>query len=421
MLNATKHTNLQWEMQTKYIPGGSQTVSKQPERFGNMYPKLIKLALGSTIEDIDGNTYTDYISALGPIILGYANRQVDKAVKDQMAKGTIFSLPSIEEYGLAMQLNQIIPCAEKSRFFKTGSDATSAAVKVARAVTGKERVLSCGYHGWHDWYTVTTDNKRGIPKRMEGLVEKFMYDSVDSLREKFHTDDVACVIMEPFQFKEPTPGYLDAVKQLCHEHGALLIFDEIITGFRFHIGGIQSYYKVVPDLATFSKAMGNGYPIAALCGKAEYMDVFDSPGFFISGTFGGDLIGIAAAKTTIYELQRNDQLAIKHLWKAGNSLKDGFNGIVEGKGLPDTYCEGLGPRTRFVFPSLEHKALFYQEAIKNGLMFGPNNFIQLGHTTSIVEYTLMVIDRITDFMKENWQDPKKVIESDTLPKEVVIR
>ena len=225
--------------------------------------------------------------------------------------------------------------------------------------------------------------------------------------------------MEPTRFEEPKDNFLEQVRDIAHQHGALLIFDEVITGFRLHLGGYQSQIGVIPDLSTFSKAMGNGYPIAALVGKSEYMSMFDNPDFFVSGTFGGDLIGITAAIETIQVLADNEQSKVKSIWNQGRNLKNGFNLISEKLGL-QAHCEGYGPLSRFVFPTPDHRGLFYQLCIKEGLMFGPTNFINSCHTAIIIQQTLNKVEEVLTRMKEVWDNPKNSLVGDS-PREIVLR
>lgn len=408
-----------WPQSQKLIAGQVQTVSKHPCRSVDGYPKYIRSGNGCYVEDYDGNIYVDFICSLGPIVLGHNYKTVTNAVKSRIEKGTIFSQSAIEEVTLARQLNYFIPSAKMVRYFKTGSDANSAAIRLARAYTGKDKILVCGYHGWHDWYQGVNPQNKGIPKVVKDLAQKFIYNDLQSVTKLFESDDVAAIILEPTRFEEPKDNFLQNLRDVCNQHGALLIFDEIITGFRFHIGGAQSYFGVVPDLSTFSKAMGNGYPIAALVGQEQYMRMFDDPEFFASGTFAGDLVGITAAIETIKALNDNNNHKIKMLWKYGNELKEGFNLISHKLGI-NAQCEGYGPLTRFVLPSVEHRGLFYQLCIKSGVMFGPTNFINSCHSTIVIQGVLNRIDEILTKMKEVWNDPKIALTGES-PKEIVLR
>src|SRR3990167_2487977 len=333
-----------WKQANDLIPGGTLTTSKHPSRLMSNYPKFIKSGEKCFLEDLDGKVYTDYISGLGAIILGYADRFVNRRVVEQISLGNLYSMGYTRTISLAKSLTYHIPSAEMVKLFKNGTDATSAAVRVARAYTGKEKILVCGYHGWADWYAVCQKGKAGIPRSLEALVGKFQYNDIESLRKHFTSDDIAAVIMEPVQFEEPKNDFLKQVKQVCQEHGALLIFDEIITGYRMGLSGAQGLLGVVPDLTTVSKAMGNGYPISALVGRKEYMEVWLRDDFFVSGTFNGDLVGVAAALEVTHQLETNDKAKLKAIWKSGQTFKDGANLITQNLKV-DVRCEGYAPRT----------------------------------------------------------------------------
>src|SRR5579872_5059881 len=314
------------------IPGCAQTFSKGPGMFiQGVAPNFLSRANGPYVWDVDGNRYIDYISSLGPTILGHAYGPVNDAVYEQMQQGVSFSLPHTVEVEVAELLREIIPCAQMARFGKNGSDATAGAVRLARGYTGRDLVLCCGYHGWQDWYIGTTSRSLGVPQAVRELTIPFPYNNLDALRQLFqkHAGKVACVIMEPVSFVPPENGYLQAVKDLCHEHDALLIFDEMVTGFRLHLGGAQSLLGVTPDLACFGKAMANGFPLSAIVGREEVMRLMET--IFFSFTFGGDAMSLAACKSTINEMRQNN--VIEHLERVGQKLKDGCNEIINSVGL----------------------------------------------------------------------------------------
>ena len=250
------------------IPLAAQTFSKSYLQYiKGQAPLFAARAKGCRIWDVDGNQYTDFINALLPVVLGYQYRVVDEVIKKQLGKGIIFSLSSPLEYELAQLLIKYIPCAEMVRFGKNGSDVTTGAIRLARAITGREHVVICGYHGWHDWCIGTTARKLGVPKSTQKLSHTFKYNDLNSLEKILKKHKVAAVIMEPMNYVEPEKNFLQKVKNLTHKYGALLVFDEIITGFRYSLGGAQKLFGVTPDLATFGKSMANGMPISALVGK----------------------------------------------------------------------------------------------------------------------------------------------------------
>ena len=292
------------------IPLGSQTFSKSYLQYvrGAM-PQFVVRGDGCRVEDVDGNRYIDYVLGLLPVVLGYRDRDVDAAILRQLESGISFSLPTTLEADLAERLVRLIPCAEKVRFGKNGSDATSAAIRLARAYTGRDRVLACGYHGWHDWYIGATSRRLGIPKAVCDLTETFPYNQPDIVAERLarSPDAYAAVILEPAGVETPAPGFLARLRELTERHGVVLIFDEVITGFRVHMGGAQAEYGVTPDLACFGKAMGNGTPISAIVGRREIMDEMYE--IFFSGTFGGEALSLAASIATIDKLVRENAIA----------------------------------------------------------------------------------------------------------------
>lgn len=407
-----------WESKAQaLIPNGTQTLSKCPERYVNgVYPKFLDTAYGAYVTDIHGNRYADYMGGLGAILLGYNNATVNFYVRSIIADGSgLMSLPTTWEVQLAESMSERIPCAKKVKFFKTGSEAVSAGVRVARAFTGREKVAVASYHGWHDWYTVSTPRNMGIPRAMKGLTLKFQYNDIESLRDILKANDIAAVVLEPLQYEAPKDDFLKNVVDLAHQYGAVVLFDEIITGYRYGTGGAGKYFGVTPDLATFSKAMGNGFPIAALVG-GEAMSVYESSDFFISGTYGSDCIGIAAALGVTEELEFENGAALKKIWEAGKMLSYGFNNIASRLDLDDTRCVGMAPRTMFKFPTLTHKALFWQECAKRGVLFGYSNFVTAAHT-NVIGPTLDVCEDALAVVKRNWSDPKSKMEGE-IPQEV---
>jgi len=279
------------------------------------------------------------------------------------------------------------------RFGKNGSDATSGAVRAARALTGRDVIACCGYHGWQDWYIATTTRADGIPKAVRELTVPFAYNDLASLERVFadHRGRVAAVIMEPVGVVPPAPGFLQAVRDLAHREGALLIFDEIVTGFRLALGGAQEMFGVIPDLSCFGKGMGNGFPIAAVVGRRDLMEVFDQ--LFFSFTFGGEAASLAAALATVREMC--DKPVIPHLWRQGERLRDGFNALARAAGLGrHAECVGYPPRTVITFadpaggdPAVL-KTLFLQEAITRGILLGGGMNVSFSHDDDDVTRTL---------------------------------
>jgi glutamate-1-semialdehyde 2,1-aminomutase len=275
------------------------------------------------------------------------------------------------------------------RYSKTGCDVTTAAVRLARAHTGRSKVLACGYHGWHDWYISVTDRNRGIPAAVQELTYTIGYNDIASVEDSID-DDVACVILEPTVFEAPKDGFLQKLRELCTKRGALLVFDEMWTGFRLALGGAQERFGVKADLACFSKACANGMPISILTGRGDVMQLLDKDVFFFT-TFGGEALSLAAVKATIGEMQKHDVPA--YLARQGKKLKDGYNTIASGLGMAYTGCSGFECRTIVTFDAkagnpLEMKSLVQQEMIKRGVLWGGFHNVSFSHSDEDIAHTL---------------------------------
>jgi glutamate-1-semialdehyde aminotransferase len=361
---------------------------------------------GCRVWDVDGNEYIDYIMALGPVNLGYAYPRVNDAVKNQLGKATLINLLSSLEVELAEEIIRAVPCAQMVRFMKSGAEATSACVRIARAYTGREKVMHCGYHGWHDTFTASSANPRGVPQSLRGLIRSFRYNDLKPLEEILEAegDEVACIIMEPRT--PPVDGFLSGVRELADRCGAVLIFDEIVTGFRLALGGAQEYYGIVPDLAAFAKGMSNGLPLSAFVGKKEIMEL--AKDLLISTTYGGEALSLAAGLATIRELREKN--VFQHTWAMGQKLMDGWMAIGRELGL-NLEASGLAPihapTIDMGTPELTRDAwtFFLQEAAKRGVLFrrGGLNFISYSHKEEDIEYTLGVCRSVMELMKEALQ------------------
>ena len=375
-------------------------------------PSYVARAKGAYFWDVDGHRYIDYPLALGPVVLGYAYDEVDEAVKRQMQNGFLYSLSSPLELDLAEILCQEIPGAEKVRFLKSGSEAMAAAVRVARAYTGREKVAVCGYHGWHDWTIARSSRNAGVPAGLKELVFEFRYNDLASLEAILaeHYGQIGAVILEPVGMHAPEDSFLHRVAALAHKAGALLIFDEVITGFRMHLGGAQAYFGVTPDLAGFGKAMANGYPLAALVGKREIIDAVQDQ-IFISSTYSGDLLSISAAIKTIEILRRNNVNA--YIMELGQKLKDGLNEIIAELGLPFA-CHGMPHKTFLVFEDYEEvpakmiETVFRQENLRRGIFLGYGHFISYSHSLDDLRQSLEVAAEVLDLIK-------RALETGSLP------
>jgi glutamate-1-semialdehyde 2,1-aminomutase/spore coat polysaccharide biosynthesis protein SpsF len=378
----------------KLIPSCTQTFSKGPTQFvQGAAPVYLERGRNAHVWDVDGNEYIDTILGLGPVILGYCDPKVDDAVQQQLRNGVSFSLPHRLEVEVAEKFTAMIPCAEMIRFGKNGSDATSGAIRAARAYTGREIVACCGYHGWQDWYIGTTTRNGGVPKGTCELTKTFTYNDLASLAEIFsrHPGQIAAVIMEPVSVDLPRDNFLQKVHDLTHANGAVLIFDEVITGFRLAKGGAQEYFGVIPDIACFGKAVANGFPLAAIAGRRELMKIFDE--IFYSFTFGGETISLAAANATMQTFLDQDVVGV--LWEQGARLQEGFNILAAGLGVAQYFtCKGLSPRTIIDITApdgidpLTIKGLLQQEMIRRGVLWAGYHNVCFSMTESDVMHVL---------------------------------
>jgi glutamate-1-semialdehyde aminotransferase len=381
------------------IPGASQTVSKGPTQWvQGVAPAFVARARGASVWDVDGNEYLDFPMALGPVILGHAHPAVNAAIAHQLKDGITYTLPHRLEVEVAERIHEVVPCAERVRFGKTGSDATSAAVRLSRAVTGRDRVVVMGYHGWHDWYVGSTSRRRGVPRAVQALTESVPFGDLAALADSLdgRSGKVACVVLEPVGLREPLEGELQAICDLTREHGALVVFDEIISGFRLSPGGAQERYGVVPDLACFGKALGNGMPLSAIAGRAEVMDPLEE--VFFSGTHGGEALSLAAALATL-DVMRTEPVH-EHLWQLGAALQRGLRERIDAHGLASVVtASGAAPWTLVVVSEphpdregLPAKTLLQQELLKHGVLFNGSNFICYAHTVSDISRALDAYD-----------------------------
>jgi glutamate-1-semialdehyde 2,1-aminomutase len=373
-----------YERAMQRIPGATQLISRRPHRVAyGVSPIYAERARGARFWDVDGFEYIDWMSGIGSILLGYADSVVDEAVREQISRGTVFAVNHELEIELAEELCQSIPCAEMVRYAKCGGEACAIAVRIARGVTGRDKVLFCGYHGWHDWYLAANLAEEasldahlfpgieaiGVPRALAGTALPFAYGDIAALGELLdqHRGEVAAVIMEPLRSEAPAEGYLAGVAQLAREHGAVFIFDEVSTGLRFSTGGAQKYLGVTPDMAVFAKSLSNGYPMAAIVGKRAVME--PSARMFISSTYWSDTIGLRAALTTIREARRRG--VSNQLWQFGAELKRSLNAVAQEVGL-DAQCQGIEVHPHLRFAVTDSKlasqvtTLYIQEMANRG-------------------------------------------------------
>jgi glutamate-1-semialdehyde aminotransferase len=373
------------------IPGAAQTLSKNPSQWvQGVAPAYLARGSGAHVWDVDGNEYIDFPMALGPVILGHCDPSVNQAIAGQLEVGTAFTLPHPIEVEVAERIVDLVPGAERVRFGKTGSDVTSAAVRLARACTGRDGVLACGYHGWHDWYIGATSRADGVPQAVRDLIGTFEFNDLASLDAALdeRRGEVAVVILEPCGAEEPVAGFLEGVVDRAHTAGAIIVFDEIITGFRLAPGGAQERYGVQADLVAFGKALGNGMPISALAGRADLMDRLTD--VFFSGTHGGEALSLAAANAV---LDRLDGSAYEALYAKGERLRAGVRRAIDDAKV-DAWVKvtGAAPRTVVTVrevdgsgPGLPAKTLVQQELLKRGVLFNGSNFICLAHSDEDID------------------------------------
>lgn len=368
----------------KTIPLGAQTFSKSHEHWvRGAAPLFLDHGQGARIWDVDGNVFVDYVLGLLPVVLGYCDPDVDTAIRTQLERGISFSTAIEAEVELAERLVRLIPCAEMVRFGKNGSDATTAAIRLARAFTGRDKVVTLGYHGWHDWYIGTTIRHRGIPQAVRDLSIGLPFNDADALADLLarEGDQIAGVILEPAGGAEPAEGYLQRVRELTEKHGVLLIFDEVVTGFRINLGGAQTEYGVIPDLAAFGKAMANGMPISTVVGRRDIMMEMEK--VFVSTTFGGEALSIAAAIATIDKIEREG--VVDRLKAIGQRLTSTYNATASRYGLGDiiamapvSWCPKLKMKQAPV-PANLLNSLLRQSYTQNGVLMSASFNLCLAH------------------------------------------
>lgn len=396
-LNQARSQRLYEEAQN-LVPGGVLGIRRPYNFVPGEYPIFIESGQGGRVVDVDGNSYLDLLCSYGPILLGHRESEVDEAVIEQIrSRGFCFNLAQEWQNRLAQKLVELIPAAQSVCLVKTGSDATTAAIRIARAFTGKTKVFRCGYHGWHDW---CVEQKGGIPEKLYEDVHEFHYNQPQELEALFkeHGATAAAVIITPLghplaqPLQEPAPGFLESVQAMAATHGAVLIFDEIRTGFRVHLGGAQVRYGVTPDMAVFGKAMANGYPISAVVGRRDILEVANGK-IFLSSTFFPNSLEMVAALKTIEILEREQ--ALETIWKRGEVLLEGWRRTVEALDFP-AQVSGIAPMPFLTFRVDEggrYKKLrpaFYTEMIRRGVFLAPyhHGYICWRHTDEDIQYIL---------------------------------
>lgn len=397
-----------WNRAKQLIPGGSMLLSKRAELFlPEHWPAYFSKAKDCTVWDMDGNPFIDmYTMGIGTNTLGYGNDEVDNAVIESIHMGNMSSLNAPEEVLLAERLIDLHPFADMARFCRSGGEANSVAIRIARAASGRDKVAFCGYHGWHDWYiaaNLSTDDglsdhllpglePKGVPKHLAGSVLPFNYNRIDELEAIIANHDIGVIKMEVSRNEGPQDGFLQKVRQLATENNIVLIFDECTSGFRETFGGLHKKFDVEPDLAVFGKALGNGYAVTAVIGRKSVMDAAQST--FISSTFWTERIGSVAALKTLEIMER------ERSWEAitatGNNIKQSWQKLADKYNLSIDLW-GLPALCGFTFKSdtaLAYKTLITQEALKQGYLGGDCVYVSMAHTPEIIEKYFDILDPI---------------------------
>ena len=383
------------------IPGGTQLLSKRPEMWlPDQWPSYYSKAKGCEVWDLDGNHYYDMsLMGVGANVLGYAFDEVDEAAKEAIANGGMCTLNAPEEVELAEKLLELHPWADMVRYAKAGGEALSVAIRIARAHTRKDIVLVCGYHGWHDWYLSANLVKgdpladvhlqglepAGVPRGLAGTNLIFHYNNIEEFRTLIEENhgEIAAVVMEPIRNDQPLPGFLEEIREITKREGIVLVFDEVSAGFRLCAGGSHLKLGVNPDMATFAKAMTNGYPVSAIIGTKEVMQAAQDT--FISSTFWTERIALAAAVKAIECYEKYDVAEKQD--RVGTLVKNGWKHIAEETGVKIN-VNGITPLIHFGFEyenPLAFKTYFTQEMLKEGFLAGNGVYASMAHTYEIIE------------------------------------
>ena len=422
-------SNALYEQAKQLIPGGTMLLSKRPEIHApNCWPVYYNRAWGSQVEDLDGNIFVDFTGDAGATLLGRANPDVNAAVHKVIDSGNFCMQNYPGEMHLAKMLTQIIPCAEQVRFVRGGGEADAVAIRIARGYTGRDLVAFCGYHGWHDWYLAANigDNSTldghllpglmplGVPRQLAGTNLPFEYNNVDSLENLLDSkpSQFAAIIMEATRFHHPAEGFLSGIRELADKHGAVLIFDEVVTGFRMALGGAQEYFGVTPDMATFAKTISNGYPMGAVVGRSEILSSVNDQ--FISSTYWTDAVGTAAALAAINNIKATN--AVDYVWEVGQELMDGLKQVLKTVGLNGkVYGWPPFPILSFMDENNETasaiKTMYIRRQLARGFLCSSVQYITTAHTSAQVQDYLSAA-------KLSMQEIKSALDNGTLMKKI---
>jgi len=397
-----------WNKAKKIIPGGSQLLSKRSEMFlPEQWPSYYKKAKGIEIWDLDGNKFIDMsYMGIGSCVLGYADQDVNKKVKEVVDSGNMATLNSPEEVELAELLIKIHPWADMVRYARTGGEAVTVAIRIARAYTNKSKVAFCGYHGWHDWYLSSNLsskknlighllpglNPNGVPRELINTAIPFHYNKIEELENIIKKHDIGTIIMEPSRHEEPKDDFLQKVRKIANKTKSVLIFDEISSGFRRNVGGVHLLYGVIPDIAVFGKAISNGYPMSVVIGKKKIMQAAQET--FISSTYWTERIGPIATLATIKKMK--DKKVPEHLNSIGKMIGEGWKKIADKHNI-DIEINGPNPLINFSFQydnAQEIKTLFTQEMLKKGFLATTTVYVSYSHTKKNVKDYLIAVDEV---------------------------
>jgi len=397
----------------KIVAGGNMLLSKRPEMFlPEHWPSYFSKTKGCEVWDLDGNKFIDTLMMPGTNSLGYNNAEIDEAVIETISNGNMSTLNAPEEVELTEKLVQLHPWADMARFARSGGEANSVAIRLARAASGKDNVAFCGYHGWHDWYLASnlSDSKgldghllpglnpHGVPQNLKGSVHPFEYNNFAKLEELVKTKNIGVIKMEVFRNKEPENNFLQQVRKLADDNNIVLVFDECTSGFRKNFGGLHKLYEVEPDVAMFGKALGNGYAVTAVLGKRDVMKAAEKS--FISSTFWTERIGSSAALATLKVMDK--EKSWEKITTMGEKINKEWMSLSQEFELPIS-ISGLAALTTFSFESknaLAYKTLITQEMLKKGYLAATAVYVCTEHTLSIINEYLENLKPIFQTIKE---------------------
>jgi len=404
-----------WQEAKKLIPGGTQLLSKRSEQFlPEQWPSYFRKAKGVEVWDLDGNRFIDMsYMGIGACILGYADPDVNRAAKKVIDEGSMCTLNSPEEVELAELLLKLHPWAEEVRYAKSGGEATAIAIRIARAYTGKDKVAFCGYHGWQDWYLAANlANKKnldgqllpgleplGVPRGLQGTAIPFNYNKIEELEKIVKKEDIGVIIMEPRREHEPKKNFLENIRKIANKIKAVLIFDEITSGWRMNLGGIHMLYKVYPDMAVFAKGMSNGLPMAAVIGRKKIMDFAQKT--FISSTYWTERVGPTAAIATIKKLKKYN--VPKYLVNLGNLIGRNWEKLAKKHNLK-LEIMSIPPLITFKFDygknSQALHTLFTQEMLKRGFLASKSVYLSYSHKKEHIKKYLGNVNIVFGIIKK---------------------